>query len=362
MIKRMAFVMLVTIISLSTNIFCQKPIGIENCGNSCYFNALVQVLQAMPQLNNFLGRYIHCYKPDSLTAQYNELNYLINIIQLDETLKNDSTTFIAKENGSLRDFFYYIGKTLSGRIQQAEDTQQLLQLLLDDIYDVGLLTDADYSQERKEIKNIIFNTIGCKLKNTLMLLDDSKERELSKIEKNFMISTEIPIFQQKAPLELKDCLDTFFAPEIIAKESTERIMWPKTGTYEDIVKHTVLENTPQLLTIHLKRFNWDLLEQKAEKIQDPILIPINNFDIKSYLDTNLDAHVSTIYDLKAVVVHTGNGDGGHYLSYIKNDSKWYRCDDSLITEISSEEIQKLETHGYLQSHNTPYILFYERTI
>jgi len=38
------------------------------------------------------------------------------------------------------------------------------------------------------------------------------------------------------------------------------------------------------------------------------------------------------YELFAVVNHMGNLQSGHYTSFIRQTSSWFRCDDSLITK------------------------------
>jgi len=50
-----------------------------------------------------------------------------------------------------------------------------------------------------------------------------------------------------------------------------------------------------------------------------------------------------VYELYAVLVHSGSAMGGHYYAYIKSneDGKWYNFNDSSVTEISADEIPKV---------------------
>lgn len=61
-----------------------------------------------------------------------------------------------------------------------------------------------------------------------------------------------------------------------------------------------------------------------------------------------------IYDLRSVICHSGNEiTSGHYYSITKcSDNKWYKFDDSNVTEESIDNI----------CNNESYILFYERII
>ena len=46
-----------------------------------------------------------------------------------------------------------------------------------------------------------------------------------------------------------------------------------------------------------------------------------------------------VYELYAVLIHSGSALGGHYYAYIKNMStqKWYNFNDSSVTEVDSFE-------------------------
>lgn len=62
------------------------------------------------------------------------------------------------------------------------------------------------------------------------------------------------------------------------------------------------------------------------------------------------------YQLYAAVVHSGYSmDYGHYVTYACDSKKrWYKFNDSFITETTIEDFKRLEPP------DTPYILFYKR--
>ena len=39
-----------------------------------------------------------------------------------------------------------------------------------------------------------------------------------------------------------------------------------------------------------------------------------------------------------VVEHVGTFDGGHYVAYVRNDSRWYRMNDSVVTQVREAEV------------------------
>lgn len=68
-----------------------------------------------------------------------------------------------------------------------------------------------------------------------------------------------------------------------------------------------------------------------------------------------------VYELYAVLVHSGGAMGGHYYAYIKSnaDGKWYNFNDTSVNEISQDEIPKVygESNGFSA---TAYMLKYRR--
>lgn len=57
---------------------------------------------------------------------------------------------------------------------------------------------------------------------------------------------------------------------------------------------------------------------------------------------------SLLYDLLAVVNHSGSMAQGHYTAFVKEIGKWFRFDDTWVREVDEEEVVASEA----------YILFY----
>lgn len=60
-----------------------------------------------------------------------------------------------------------------------------------------------------------------------------------------------------------------------------------------------------------------------------------------------------IYDLFAVVLHTGTLNGGHYTSLVKNNGNWYEFNDHMVIKLAKHERSKVIS-------NHAYILFYQK--
>lgn len=145
-------------------------------------------------------------------------------------------------------------------------------------------------------------------------------------------------------ITLHDCLKLFSKKEILSLDDS----WycPTCKEHRQASKQIQLWNTPDILLIHLKRFESQ--RSFSDKIDDVVQFPIEGLDMNDYVVEN-DPDGS-MYDLIAVDNHYGGIGGGHYTAYVKNNDKWYYFDDSRVTETDPE-------HSIAGS---AYLLFYLR--
>lgn len=109
--------------------------------------------------------------------------------------------------------------------------------------------------------------------------------------------------------------------------------------------------------IQLKRFDYDFERDAAVKFNDYFEFP-RELDMEPYTvagmakreneavdcePEDLDPNVIRKYNLRGMVVHSGQASGGHYYSYIKDGQKWYKFDDGDVTEVNMEDDEELKT-------------------
>ena len=103
--------------------------------------------------------------------------------------------------------------------------------------------------------------------------------------------------------------------------------------------HTSYQETPNILLIQINRFSVSNLHG-PQKINHPFSILEN---IKLGLVN---------YTLLGLIEHHGVFiNSGHYVSYIRQNNKWYHCDDKHITETN-----------FLTLSNNVYLVFYAEEI
>ena len=68
-----------------------------------------------------------------------------------------------------------------------------------------------------------------------------------------------------------------------------------------------------------------------------------------------------MYQLYAIMIHSGGAYGGHYYAYIKSfeDGKWYDFNDTTVTPLKEEE-EIFNTFGGPGKGGTAYLLMYRK--
>ena len=107
---------------------------------------------------------------------------------------------------------------------------------------------------------------------------------------------------------------------------------------------------PDILTVQLKRFDWD-----GNKIATAVRIP-TTLSLDNYRDVGNDCRL--LYELAAVIKHAGSGGFGHYICDVRaGDGEWYCFDDDKKSNSSVVEAASSSNLGF-----TPYILYFRRKL
>jgi ubiquitin C-terminal hydrolase len=116
----------------------------------------------------------------------------------------------------------------------------------------------------------------------------------------------------------------------------------------DAIRKLDLYQLPQVLILQLKRFTYDLTN-------DTKITTKNHFqevlDLEKFIKKN-DTNKSSIYDLVAVLAHTGTLVSGHYMTFARRSSNccWYHFNDRHVRQASLNEALASDA----------YVLVYER--
>ena len=143
-------------------------------------------------------------------------------------------------------------------------------------------------------------------------------------------------------ITLDQCFESYLLPELMTGENKQYCN--KCGILSDAVYSTTLYSSPNILILILNYGKGILFE--CDVYFDEYI------DISKYVEKKDNA--PTRYRLLGAIVHIGPSSmGGHFIAYcrsIEDSNKWYKLNDSIVTEASFSEIKQV---------GIPYVLFYE---
>jgi ubiquitin carboxyl-terminal hydrolase 7 len=327
----------------STEIVIDQYNGLKNLGNTCYINSILQGLYHIPIFRD---------KIINTTFIEDSIGY-----SLQSVFKN-----LKETNRNIVDPRILISKLgVDTRIQ--EDAQEFLLKLIDKLNDNYDNNNNNNLEEKNEINNMfngeLINTIKC------LNVDYKKERKQKFID----ISVDIDGFDT-----LDQSLHNLFEPIKLDGQNQY-----KAGEYglQDAIKSSKIISSPEILFIHLKRFAFDMETGSMRKISNKLEFPFT-LNMNTYINSNISSSDNdNIYELKAIIIHEGNVNFGHYTCYanvpdIKNKSKqkWIDLNDQFVNDVDENNIIKNSYGGNTNNNilsssqngfsKNAYLLFYQK--
>lgn len=318
-------------------------IGLGNPNiNICFMNALLQCLYHTEGLTKFLDTISkqnpNFYKPNSVATEY------IKFITMYETalaIGEESITPIdwCEKIWSLEE----TNRKPFPRAAQG-DSDEFLKITLGHLGLDYSISDINQDQITKRLPYPLQQLPKNTLTDILGIIIKGYNHNIIRSIKN----------ESSLTLDIVESFSELRQPETFLKDLQAAI-----NKY--LEKEHKIFKLPQYLPIAMKRFTQD-----KQKIDKNIPFPLE-LDLSQYLDKDAPKQ-DGIYELYGIVLHIGDFLGGHYISLVKVNNKWYYCNDSTVNErytYSGEDIEAKDKVALLSTSNnhenpTPYILFYKQ--
>lgn len=343
--------------------------GLNNIGNTCYMNAIIQLIVHNEHIYEFLTS-------ENITSDSDTMIYQIkNLIRLmgnnDTIVPLDFKKTISKQQEIFRGY-------------SQNDAHELLVLVLDRIHEEtkSSVVIKEYPIEYIEFEKFKKN-IQIQIDNASLLRDKIKLSKIfdkyisthmkeyiyhknigmwgNYIKNNYSIishhftglfhniifcnnchnvshsheifnclTVDIDNDDITKNLSLFDCIYNYIRPTT-NMEDFKCSDCNKTGSCK---KKTSIWHLPNTLFIHLKRFKQSYRHGNVcvEKATNFIDIPLSFNPIDFLSEYN---QTPSTYVLKSVIHHYGSINSGHYVSFVNIDNKWYQFNDSHVSVIEN---------------------------
>jgi len=333
-------------------------IGLNNIGNTCFLNSIVQCLSNTRVIKEYIlsEEYVNEMRPSVKSALMKRFAELIkNLWQGDQkslsthSFKLEVDVFAPRFSGyyqqDAQEFLRYLLEGIHNEINRVTSRPKPLTQEIDD--------DLDDSQKAVEVwkrylrleNSKIVDTFGGLLKSILECTHCGHRS--TTFEPFWDLSLPIPdSLSHPGKLLLSHCFDLFTKEEVM--DGDEMPTCSKCKTRRKCKKRFVIQKFPEVLVIHLKRFS---LGSRARKVDSAIEFPVTKLDMGPY---SAESQLKNLfYDLYAVVNHNGTCYTGHYTAYCRHpySHEWHVFNDRSVLPMSGDNMPKRDG----------YVLFYEQT-
>ncbi|VDP02752.1 unnamed protein product [Heligmosomoides polygyrus] len=359
-----------------------RYVGLINQAMTCYLNSLVQSLYMTPEFRNAIYNVLGEREARSIPYQIQKLFLLLQTSDLGSLETKDLTASFGWSSNEAYD---------------QHDVQELCRLMFD-----ALELKWKGTQNEKLIQNLYRSG---KMQDFVKCLKCGRESLRSDVFLDLPLAVK-HFGAVEAFRSVEEALQAFVSPELL--DGSNQYFCEKCNSKQDAHKGLRVTEFPYLLTIQLKRFDFDYNTMHRIKLNDrmtfPDVLDLNPFvyhpDSKEtdfttgttasagwnqgggFFFASLDsvsagqqldrAYVNKllkrgeyVYELFSVMVHQGSAAGGHYFAHIKNldQGRWYCFNDTRVELVGPEEIAKSfggSYGGWSTSNTNAYMLMYRK--
>ncbi|XP_073126994.1 ubiquitin carboxyl-terminal hydrolase 20-like isoform X2 [Henckelia pumila] len=309
-----------------------KGAGLENLGNTCFLNSVLQCfMHTVPLLHSILSDN-HAAGCQCTEEHFCVLCALRELVELSFTSSNRAVA-----PSKIFNNLSYFSPTF--QMNQQEDAHEFLQCFLERL-------ESCHDSKLKDCTNPISDNF------VRQVFGGSLVSKLKCCKCYHCSDTYEPLVNLSLEIEeaenLSMALQSFTKIEKI-EDSENKFTCNSCKEQVSIEKQLMFDQAPSVAAFHLKRFKNE--GHFVEKIDKHVKFPLE-LDLRPFTCSGQTSDVELKYTLYAIVVHIGlTSTSGHYYCFIRlSPDKWCKFDDSRVVQVHEDIVMAQEA----------YILFYAK--
>ncbi|KAI4344201.1 hypothetical protein L6164_011452 [Bauhinia variegata] len=167
--------------------------------------------------------------------------------------------------------------------------------------------------------------------------------------------------QNRGTSTLMGCLERFTRAERLG--SDQKFFCQQCQVRQESLKQMSIRKLPLVSCFHIKRFEHSSTKKMSRKVDRYLQFPFS-LDMSPYLSSTIlrsrfgnrifpfdgdesdtSSEFSSEFELFAVVTHAGRLEAGHYVTYLRLSNRWYKCDDAWVTQVDESIVRA--SQGYM---------------
>eukprot|EP00045_Choanoeca_perplexa_P006467 m.55067 g.55067 ORF g.55067 m.55067 type:complete len:428 (-) comp13649_c0_seq31:2110-3393(-) len=324
--------------------------GLENFGNTCYCNSVLQALYSCVPFRQA----VLTYRFKDPAKQQNMLHALADLYYKMGTKKRRGAIPPRHFHQMLR----ADNEAYNNSMQQ--DAQEFLNYLLNRLAELVLEKNGSDPSSANSSANSTESTqtwVHEIFQGTLTNELKCMTCESVKTQNESFLDLSVDVTQN---CSLTSCLRNYSSTETLCDDS--KYQCETCCSKQEGQKRLRISKLPNIFAVQLKRFKYSPTLNSMQKLSWRVVHPVE-LRLVNVMEGAEDAE--RVYDLFAIVIHIGQHlSRGHYISMVKSGDHWLLYDDDRVDQMTEDDLEIFFGHTQLQSRNnrnseTAYLLFYQ---
>ncbi|KAF3338331.1 ubiquitin carboxyl-terminal hydrolase 4 [Carex littledalei] len=334
----------------------ERYFGLENFGNTCYCNSVLQALYfCVPFREKLLDHYAnnknHSDGEENLLSCLADLFYQINSSKKKTGViaPKRFVQRVKKQNEFFRSYMHQESIAKGSPVTSSSSGGQTsLPNGSHPPLTNGVKKEPHATWVHNIFQGILTNETRCLRCETVTAREET------------FFDLSLDVMQNSS---ITSCLKNFSSTETL--NADDKFFCDKCCSLQEAQKRLKIKKPPHILVIHLKRFKYIEQLGRYKKLSYRVVFPME-LKLPNFASTGggEEGYADREYSLFAVVVHVGSGPNhGHYISLIKSHSNWLFFDDEAVDMVDESNLATFFGSAQEYPGNTDhgYIMFYECT-